>query len=605
MKTKRKALPLLILSILLTGCKEEITDSTIESITPPATSEANTIPVLKNNMFDEVGNESITYVENIKGVNSSNDFDYTVMTEFSKDCFLGKIVDDVETRNVISKLSYYSKNGKVAYSSHPDKYNKVKENVTSVNWSKSVYVNNLGNLSKDVFDYVSKDEFGTATYSMSTTAITSTATKEIVDKIYNSATSYIHGGTDSKYGGENLVKMDLYVTKKGISGFYLKYSKTENETRAYTELTVSLENIGSTALTKDDVCPSPYTHEKDLDERYASLTAALNEMKSYNYQIDVEVKRESTLIQHSKAVFFDEGYSGYDESISNNKSSFSYYGIHKRSDGKYERYGGTQNNALKGEVYRTAAHQGLMGFDFSADIFDYDKKQSTNTKSVFTIYPDFKLYNTISDISEDMTYDEFATYANGLTLEVENNHLTSFSFGFSDNLENTYTFIEKISNHGAVTSVPSEIADFTNYKEYVSPTSFKEVSVDVFSLNTMSIAYTSDAETIIRSELYNIMALSVLPFPLVGDAAYYYDSATFIPASIIPAALYFFFDEGTDDIASVYKKVKASINSAGYSLVDSDEKSATQTIDSTYEITLDYSSGVICLTFSTPINFEN
>ena len=89
----------------------------------------------------------------------------------------------------------------------------MKENVTSVNWAKSVYVNNLGNLSKDVFDYVSKDNFGTATYSMSTTAITSKATKEIVDKLYNSASSYIHGGTDSKFGGDNLVKMDLYVTK--------------------------------------------------------------------------------------------------------------------------------------------------------------------------------------------------------------------------------------------------------------------------------------------------------------------------------------------------------------------------------------------------------
>lgn len=605
MKIKNKTLPLLILSMLLTGCENKGSEKPVETVNPPATSEANTIPVLKNAMFDEVGNESITYVENIKGVNASKDFDYTVMTEFSKDCFLGKIVDDVETRNVVSKLSYYSKNGKVAYSSHPDKYNKVKENVTSVNWTKSVYVNNLGNLTKDLFDYVSKDDFGTATYSMSTTAITSTAVKEIVDKIYNSATSYIHGGTDSKFGGDNLVKMDLYVTKKGISGFYLKYSKAENETRAYTELTVSLENIGSTALTKDDVCPSPYTHQKELDKRYTSLKTALNEMKGYNYQIDVEVKREKTMIQHSKAVFFADGYSGYDESISNGKSVFSYYGIHKRSDGKYERYSGNENNVLKGEVYRTAAHQGLMGYDFSADIFEYDRTKSTDTKSVFTIYPDFKLYNSISDISEDMTFDEFATYANSLTLEVENDHLTSFSFGFSDNLENTYTFVEKITNHGSVTSVPSEIADFSNYEEYVSPTSFKEVSVGVFSLSTMSVSYTSNAETIIRSELYNASALPLLPFPLVGDAAYYYDSATFIPASIIPAALYFFFDEGTDDIANVYKKVKASINSAGYNLVDTDEKSATQTINNTYEITLDYSSGAICLSFSTPISYEN
>lgn len=602
---RKKTLPLLILSILLTGCETEVPETPVESVNPPATSETNTIPVLKNVMFDEVGNESITYVENIKGVNASKEFDYTVMTEFSKDCFLGKIVDDVETRNVVSKLSYYSKNGKVAFSSHPDKYNKVKENVTSVNWAKSVYVNNLGNLSKDVFDYVSKDDFGTATYSMSTTAITSKATKEIVDKIYNSASSYIHGGTDSKFGGDNLVKMDLYVTKKGISGFYLKYSKVENETRAYTELTVSLENVGSTTLTKDDVCPSPYTHASELNSRYASLTAALNEMKGYNYQIDVEIKREATPIQRSKGVFFADGYSGYDESISNGKSTFSYYGIHKRTDGKYERYGGNTADELKGEVYRTAPHQGLMNFDFSGDIFEYDRTKSTDTKSVFSINPDFKLYNSISDISEDMTYDEFATYANGLTLEVENNHLTSFSFGFSDNLENKYTFVEKVTNHGGVTSVPNEIAGFSNYKEYVSPSSFKEVSVGVFSMNTMTIAYTSNAEAIIRNELYNASALPLLPFPLVGDAAYYYDSATFIPASIIPAALYFFFDEGTDEIATVYKKIKASINSAGYSLVDSDEKSATQTINNTYEITLEYSSGSICLSYSTPISYEN
>ena len=98
---RRKTLPLLILSILLTGCETEVPETPVESVNPPATSETNTIPVLKNVMFDEVGNESITYVENIKGVNASKEFDYTVMTEFSKDCFLGKIVDDVETRNVV------------------------------------------------------------------------------------------------------------------------------------------------------------------------------------------------------------------------------------------------------------------------------------------------------------------------------------------------------------------------------------------------------------------------------------------------------------------------------------------------------------------------
>ncbi len=603
--TKSKTLTCLLLPILLAGC------GSTNPVSESTNSESSVIPTdntpvkLTNDMFEKAGNENATYLEHINASNSSTSFEYDLMTKFAKDRYLGSIIDDFDNKNILSEVTYYSNNGKVAYTSHPDKHNKVSEVVSSLKWNQSVYLNALSYLSKDLFDYVSKDEFGTATYTMSQIAISSTTSKAVVDRIYNSATTYIHTGTDSKFGSDQLVKMDLYVDKSGISGFSMKYSKIENSVRAYTELTVSLIDVGTTSLTQEDVCPTPYSYDSQYKTQYESLKNALSEMKNDNYEFSVEVRRGNTLFQRSKGFLFDEGYSGYDELVSSSKSSFSYYGIHKRNDGKYERYTGSAVNDLKGTGYQTAPHQGLMNFDFSHEIFEYDSKNSSSDRYVFNLYPDFKLYNTISDITEDMTYDEYAEYANGLTLEVEDGHLTSFSFAFSDTLGNTYSFIEDITNHGNCTSVPSDIADFTSYTEYVSPTSFDQVSVAVYDISTLTISSYSDAKSLLQSKLYDSSALSLLPFPLVDDAAYYYNSAAFIPASIIPACLYFFFDEGTDDIATAYRKIKASINSAGYQLTDVDEKSCSQTINNKYEISLDYSSGAIALTYTSPVSYEN
>ncbi len=600
---RQKALSLLLFSLFLTGCNGK------ESISSASEENHNTAPTetakLTNDMLEKAGNENATFLEHIKFSNASGEHEYDLMTEFSSGCYLGSIIDNQDDRNILNKVTYYSKEGKVAYTSHPDKYNKVKEYTSSLKWNQSVYVNTLSSLTKDLFNYVSKDEFGSSTYSMTSVAISSSTTKAIVDRLYNSCTSYIHKGSDSKYGGDNLVKMELYVNKSGITGFALKYSKLENSVRSYTELSVDLVDLGTTSLSKEDVCPLPYSYESKYTKQYTALKSALTEMQSGNYEFTVEVRREKTLFQRSKGFLFDEGYSGYDELISSSGSSFSYYGIHKRNDGKYERYTGSSLSGLKGCEYQTAPHQGLMNFDFSHEIFEYDSENSSSDRSVFHLYSDFKNYNSISDITEDMTYDEYAEYANSLTLEVEEGHLTSFSFSFSDNLGNTYSFIEDISDHGECRAVPSDLADFTTYTEYVSPTSFKEVTVAIYNLSTGSISSYSDAESLIKSSLYDSSALSLLPFPLVDDAAYYFSSAAFIPTSIIPAAMYFFFDEGTDDIASAYKKIKASINSAGYQLADVDEKSCSQTINSKYEITLDYSSGVIALTYSSPVSYEN
>ncbi len=603
--TKTKTLTGLLLPIILASC------GSTNHVTENKTSESSVNPTdntpvkLTNDMFEKAGNENVTYLEHINCSNSSTSFEYDLMTKFAKDCYLGSIIDDFDNRNILSEVTYYSNNGKVAYTSHPNKNNKVNEVVSSLKWNQSVYVNSLSYLSKDLFDYVSKDEFGTATYTLSSLAINSTSSKAVVDRIYNSATTYIHTGTDSKFGSDQLVKMDLYVDKNGISGFAMKYSKLENSVRAYTELSVDLMDVGTTTLTQEEVCPTPYSHEEKYKTQYDSLKNALLEMKNYNYEFNVEVRRGNTLFQRSKGFLFDEGYSGYDELVSSSRSSFSYYGIHKRNDGKYERYIGSSVSELKGSGYQTAPHQGLMNFDFSHEIFEYDNTKSTSDISVFNLYPDFKLYNTISDITEDMTYDEYAEYANSLTLEVEDGHLISFSFAFSDNLGNTYSFIEDITNHGNCTSVPSDIADFSSYTEYVSPTAFEQVSVAVYDISTLTVSSYSDAKSLLQSKLYDSSALSLLPFPLVDDAAYYYSSAAFIPASIIPACLYFFFDEGTDDIATAYKKIKASINSAGYQLKDVDEKSCSQTINNKYEISLDYSSGAIALTYTTPVSYEN
>lgn len=601
--TKSKTLPFLLFSLFLVSCGENESRSIIfesdnsnTDITPAA---------LNNDMFEKAGSENITFLEHINYKNASEQHEYDLMTKFSSDCYLGSIIDNMDDRNIQSEITYYNKNGKVAYTSHPDKYNKVKEYTSSLKWKESVYVNTLSYLSKDLFDYVSKDEFGTSTYSMSELAKSSTSTKEVVDRIYNSATNYIHKGTDSKFGSDQLVKMDLYVKGSGITGFALKYSKTENSVRCYTELTVDIVDIGTTELTKEDVCPSPYSYDEKYKTQYTSLKNALSEMQDKNFEFTVEVRREKTLFQRSKGFLFDEGYSGYDELVTSSGSSFSYYGIHKRTDGMYEHYTGTNVNSLKGSGYQTDPHQGLMAFDFSPEIFEYDASVSSNDYSVFHLHSDFKNNNNISDVTSDMSYDEYTEYANDLTLGVENGHLISFSFTFLDNLGNNYSFIEDISNHGVCSVVPSDLANFSTYTEYVSPTSFKEVDVAIYNISTGSITSYSDCETVIRSNLYDSSALSLLPFPLVSDAAYYFDSACYVPASIIPAALYFFFDQGTDDIATAYKKIKASINSCGYSLVDADEKSCSQTINSKYEITLDYSSGVIALTYSSPVSYES
>ncbi len=606
MTTKKIILPLLILS-LLAGCNGKNDDSatgTTESKPTEAPASENTVPALKNTMFQEAGKENITFLEQIHIVNSSDERSATLKTMFDKDSYFGAIVSDDDESEILVSSSYYAKNGKVAYSSHPDRYNKVKEVTSSIRWDESVYVNRIKNLSKDDFQYVSKNEFGIATYVLTDNAIGNSTKKEIVDAIYDSATVYYHSGTASKFGGDSLSKMELYVSRTGITGFAMKYSKNDSTGRNYTELSVTLEDIGKTVLSEEDICPKPYSYETEYKTQYDSLDKALKEMKTYNYQIDVDVKRGNAIFQHSEAAFFSEGYSGFDQIISSSSSSYTYYGIHKRSDGKYERYTGETRDNLRGQIYRSSPHQGLMQFDFSNLIFGYDKENSTSSTSVFQIRPDFMKYNYIADIAEDMTFDEYASYAAGFTLKVEDSHLVSFSFPFSDNLGNSYSFTETISDHGQVTAIPNDIANFDSYQEYVSPISFKELTVGVMSLNDGSISSNITGDDALRL-VYNSQALSKLAFPLTGDSAFYYDSATYIPASIIPSVLYLFFDEGNEDISVVFRKVLSAINSTGYSLTMSGEKTASQTIDSTYEISLDYSSGTLCLSYSTPYSFED
>ncbi len=602
--TKSKTLPFLLFTLVLVSCGHNESFSVTTNYENLTDTPLTPLP-LSNYMFEEVGKENVTFLEHINYKNASEQHEYDLMTKFSSGCYLGSIIDNKDDRNIQSEISYYNKNGKVAYTSHPDKYNKVKEYTSTLKWKDSVYINTLSYLSKDLFEYVSRDESGTSTYSMSALAITSASTKEVVDRIYNSATNYIHRGTDSKFGSDSLVKMDLYVKESGITGFALKYSKIENSVRCYTELSVDIVDVGTTNLTKEDVCPAPYSYDAKYKTQYTSLKNALSEMQNKNYEFTVEVRREKNVFQRSKGFLFDEGYSGYDELVTSSGSSFHYYGIHKRTDGKYEHYTGSNVNSLKGAGYQTSPHQGLMNFDFTSEIFEYDASVSSNDYSVFHLRSDFKNNNYVSDVTSDMSYDEYTEYANDLTIGVENGHLISFSFTFVDNLGNNYSFLEDISNHGTCSAVPSDLANFSTYTEYVSPTSFKEVDVAIYNLSTGSISSYSDCETVIKSSLYDTSALSLLPFPLVSDAAYYFDSAAYIPASIIPAALYFFFDNGTDDIATAYRKIKTSINSAGYSLVDADEKSCSQTINSKYEITLDYSSGVIALTYTSPVSYES
>ena len=602
---KSKTLSVVFLLTILAGCSgTNNSASTITSQDLPKESEDTSVPTLQNSMFEEVGISDITYREEITAVNGDTSNSGNLLVKFSADRYQGSLVD--EDDNILAKVGYYSKNGKVTYSTNPDKNNKTVEKSSSIKWENSVYVNMLGKFDKSYFQYVKKDEYGYGHFQLKEEIRTNTSIKEaIIDNFYDSCSAFYHGGTSSSYGGNTLSKMEVLVKGGKITGFTIRYSATDSSgKRNYTEINATIENIGTTDLSDDDVCPKPYSIDDSLKTKYNNLSLALTEMKSYDYEIDVEVKKSGKLFQHSKALFNKDGYYGYDQLITGTTSGYTYYGIHKRNDGKYEKYSGTSSDDLKGTKYRTSAHQGLMTFSYQAAIFEYDSEASTSTKDVFNLRSDFISHYGVSTLTEDMTYDEYAEYASSLSLTVENGHLTSFSFPFSDNYGNNYTFVETISNHGANQSPSSEYGDFSNLVEYKLPTSYSELSVGVLSLSDGSITSYYSGDEIMSKYLFTKDSIDKLPFPIDEKNGYYFDSAVYMPEYIVPSALYFFFMPGDENINTVYNTILADLNANGYQLSSSGDTSASQTIDSTYSITLEIYEDEIYLLFTSVSSYE-
>ena len=261
-------------------------------------------------------------------------------------------------------------------------------------------------------------------------------------------------------------------------------------------VTVNLSDIYSTDLTKADVQKQPYTKASGTDTQYAAFDSALSSIANGNYLFKADVKQQKTkYFTYEGAVLTDEysilGY-GYNDLGTQADMTEAYYsGYHKVSTGVYDYYSSDTATIAKGSSHTSSCT--IPSFDFSSLIFEYDATNSTSDAYVFTLRDSYDA----SDVLALSTVFNFST-ASGLTVTVnKDGSLKSMDFSYISTSSYsgstaTYYVTMTFSDIGTTTTIPTNIADFSSYTPYKTPTSYADITDDILDYGTY---YTSNGKT--------------------------------------------------------------------------------------------------------------
>lgn len=349
---------------------------------------------------------------------------------------------------------------------------------------------------------------------------------------------------DGLVGFDYAYKYDLDVTSSGSSG-----------TITFTLVgSVNLKDVDSTGLQMSDVQNVPFVQTANAATQYAAFNTAIKKMAQGKYAFAADVTEKKMKRNGYKGVVLGDEFStvrfAYDMLGSEDYSEAVYAGVHKVATGVYDSYASLSSTITGGSGHSDANN--IPGFDFVAEIFEYDATASTADDYVFT------LRDGIDDLEviDQMSVFSFNN-ADNLTVTVTKDGVVKgFTFNvtgsssYNTSLATTYTVDFTFSNVGTTTAIPAEIATFDPaYVPYVTPTAYEDLDtvVDYDSSNTSgSTQYfdgtSADALTAIFGEAVYKTLPNVLNYGSLGD--YYY--ATLYSVSQKFIEIHFEFDSQDD-----------------------------------------------------------
>lgn len=501
---------------------------------------------------------------------------------------------------------------KIHYNTDPDLYNNVEEKTLSTNFDGTL-TNPFEDLSSDLYsaaNYDLKKTYGRKGYSVFKLADDFLEDEDVISDILSVDTfvndlgtmnlSYFYSYVCSEYLGSSAtlsaknVTVDYFnvnANSEEVTGFSYKISTTISASTTSgstvsiilsSEADVKLSNLYTTELTKDSVVKAPFTKTAGAETQYAAFESAITKMQAGNYEFEAYIKQQKTKLYGYKGAILTDEYSVLEYEYNTlgtaaDDSTYSYSGIHKVSDGVYDYYSSDTAAIAKGSSHATAS---IPTYAFSSEIFEYDATNSSADEYVFNLRDaytasDIVSLSTIYTISgaQDLS---FTVNKDGTLKEINLSYTSPSSV--SSSAKATYYVTFSFSNVGTTTTIPSDLATFTNYVAYTTPSSYSAITDYIFDYvnyvnNGTSTLLTSSLDTYIKAVVGDENYSKVPDFlnlvsglgdsyyqTLVATTSYTSGSSTYDPFVRI-----LFAYSSSSDLTSALSSVLSAAKTAGYS----------------------------------------
>ena len=451
---------------------------------------------LTQEMLDAVTGDNITLEGRMFLGMSSMATPYGIQLKYTGDAYLATfstMSEDWESGEEfpLTQSSYYFKGeeGDAMVPQSPDKNNVVAQD-TGDAFDSGFYTNPLALF--DATDFALDYTYSGPGYKFSWAG--SDDQKAIT--AYANIASSVTQGMYTFYG-DLLTDLSIYTDGNEITGLGISATSSDESMADYgllVSIQVGMKDVGTTEIDAEAVATQPYAVPEGQEEEYEAFQSALDKIAAKNYHFDVEVTDSTgTVIQESEAYVTADGWAGSDAYPAD--KTISYYGVHKNEDGTFDYYGGSAPDELAPSYKAYAAYHHLPAFDFAKEIFELDEEQSTEDVYVFTLRDSFTESYYASAVTNEVTYDTFGNTGIDLTFEVnKDGTMKGFVFHYTDSDDKTSTFTQTYDSFGTVESIPTSIADFTNYTPLAVPTSWDDASdTDGIPL-TMMLGYMENGD---------------------------------------------------------------------------------------------------------------
>lgn len=542
MSKLKKAIPLLGISLLIASCGE-----TSDSISSPSSPQENT-PKLTQKMISEISGDNLT---------ADIDFVYDegeIHEETSFSIFLSDGLYGILSNGEFDGY-FRLPNGNCGYSEYPDKHNNVQETPTDmgVRWDDALLENKFAELDSLWFTYdaeKSTDAHPVYAYDLEKETEDSNALMVQAGVVF-----YADFCDTINYGGE-VTSAYLYTDGEKITGMDQEVTYSVDYYGTYFEYKIKFsmrfKDIGTTKLTQDDLTKKPYDYKEEEEGYYNALSLGLDDLRSASsYRVDyTALSTNGDTSQDRVGGYFLSNNELNTKVTVNGKTIYS--GYHRRSDGAFELYEGDQPDKLVAQSYGhiDSLKNYFVGFDVAKQVFKYDAAKSTSSLYHFDLRDSYA-YNmyALNEIAMDfsgITGLEF--YAKSLSLDVTPSaqiETITMDVVLPITALKSIPMEYKLHYDTSKTSVDPDLADFSNYSEFVPPSSFEEMQIEMM-LEDGEIVKIKASDAI--AEGFNGVNV---PFIFTGDLSNYYADGMYFPAEDGMGAVLMFTFSGPKNVMTL------------------------------------------------------